>query len=268
MYGESKSGMQCAEFDLLMTDAIDGLLTGEQLSRFEQHKTACPTCSAMFADAEAGLRWLGQLEEVDPPVNLARNIVLATSGLANEGARASLRSVVNTTPGRPLWDRMRDAFSPRTIWDQVRATARAIFSPMATPRFAMSAGMAFFSLSMVFTVSGVKISDLRNLDLTPRNLTRTYYATEARAVKYYENIRLVYEIESRVRELRRAAGTSSVEPEQENRQKNKQDQKSPKENEQRQYQNFSRQDSASVVIATFDPGESVIGESARQRRKL
>ena len=43
------------------------------------------------------------------------------------------------------------------------------------------------------------------LDLSSKGITKTYYATQARVVRYYENMRLVYEIESRVRDLRRAA---------------------------------------------------------------
>jgi hypothetical protein len=46
-------------------------------------------------------------------------------------------------------------------------------------------------------------------DLTPAVLkdtaVRTYYETEARVVRYYENLRFVYEIESRVRELKNTA---------------------------------------------------------------
>jgi hypothetical protein len=34
---------------------------------------------------------------------------------------------------------------------------------------------------------------------------KTYYDSEARIIRYYENMRLVYEIESRVRDLKRAA---------------------------------------------------------------
>jgi len=41
--------------------------------------------------------------------------------------------------------------------------------------------------------------------LRPSAIRRTYYETQGRVVKYYENIRFVYEIESRVRQLKQAA---------------------------------------------------------------
>jgi hypothetical protein len=40
-------------------------------------------------------------------------------------------------------------------------------------------------------------------------VTRTYFDANARVTRYYENMRVVYQLESRVRELRRAAETSN-----------------------------------------------------------
>ena len=80
-----------------------------------------------------------------------------------------------------------------------------MFAPLVTPRFAMSFGMAFFSITMLLNVAGFHVSDLKHVDLSAKGMEKTYYTTEARVVRYYENLRLVYEIESRVRDLRRAA---------------------------------------------------------------
>ena len=40
-------------------------------------------------------------------------------------------------------------------------------------------------------------------DMRPSTIKRNYYETSGRVVKYYDNIRFVYEIESRVREFKR-----------------------------------------------------------------
>ena len=45
---------------------------------------------------------------------------------------------------------------------------------------------------------------MADLDLHPSAIKRTYYQTTAKVVKYYENIRVVYEVESRVREFKHA----------------------------------------------------------------
>jgi hypothetical protein len=72
----------------------------------------------------------------------------------------------------------------------------------------MSFAMAFFALSALLTVTGVKITDVRRLDMRPAAVMRGAFLMQGKAVKYWENIRFVYEVESRLRELRR-----TVEPE-------------------------------------------------------
>jgi hypothetical protein len=232
MSGETKNGMQCTEFDALLADALDGTLTGGKMAEFDRHKNECATCSVMFAEAEAGLNWLETLNEVEPPRNMVHNILVATSGVA-ETAHA-----VETTK-QPLWDRIRTWVTPHV-------------APLFTPRFAMSCAMAFFSISMVMNVAGIRMKDL-----TPKGLTRTYYDNQARVVKYYENIRLVYEIESRVQNLRRVTGTGSDNGDSNTNQKQQQKEppKDEKQNntnrvpEQKQYQNYSREKDDVVLVA-------------------
>ena len=90
-------------------------------------------------------------------------------------------------------------------WERLKGRLAPVFAPVVTPRFAMSFGMAFFSITMLLDIAGFHFTDLRHWDLSSKGIQKTYYATEARVVRYYENMRLVYEIESRVRDLRRAA---------------------------------------------------------------
>lgn len=237
MNGETQHGMQCAEFDALLSEALDGTLSNGSMASFEQHKSACATCGAMFAEAEAGLKWLKTLDEVEPPSNLIHNILAVTSGRA-ETVRA-------------------EATAKQPIWERVRAWVEPHVSPLLTPRFAMSLAMAFFSVTMVMNVAGVRAKDLRRMDLTPSGLTKTYYESQARVVKYYENIRLVYEIESRVRELKRAAstddGSNTEQPKQEKKAtpKDEKQNNTNREPEQNQYQNYSR-DKDDVVLVALD----------------
>lgn len=236
MNGETQHGMQCAEFDALLSDALDGTLSNGKTANFEQHKSACATCGAMFAEAEAGLKWLETLDEVEPPNNLVHNILAVTSG-KTETIRA-------------------EVVAKQPMWDRVRAWVQPHVSPLLTPRFAMSLAMAFFSVTMVMNVAGIRMKDLKRVDLTPSGLTKTYYESQARVVKYYENIRLVYEIESRVRELKRAATTdngSDTQPKQEQKAtpKDEKQNNTTREPEQKQYQNYS-QDKDDVVLVALD----------------
>jgi len=118
------------------------------------------------------------------------NILVATTG------HESKRVVGRTTTSGSWTDRIKSWFRP---------VFAPVFAMSRQPRFAMSFGMAFFSLSISLSLAGVKASDVRHVDLRPNAIKRTYYETTGRVVKYYENIRFVYEIESRVRQLKQAA---------------------------------------------------------------
>ena len=192
MAGEGTTRMNCAEFDALLAEALDGALAGVEQQRFDEHRTACAECGPLYADAAAGLSWMKSLEEVEPPRNLVRNILIATSGQEKEREAGAA--------GEPRRSRVRE-------W--LKSALFPAYATMRQPRFAMSAAMAFFSVSLLLQVTGVKLSDLRHVDLRPSALqssaVRGYHETSAKVVKYYENIRLVYEIQTRVQELKDAA---------------------------------------------------------------
>src|SRR5712664_2279835 len=188
---QTSNGMQCHEFDVLLADALDGALAGQKLDRFQAHRRECPACGPLFAEAEAGRNWLKDLTEVEPPAGLVENILVSTTGIASN----RLGHLAAQTQPRISWLERVQAWASgamQPVWATVRQ-----------PRFAMSFGMAFFSLSVALSVAGVKPSDLRQISLRPAALRRTYYSTQARVVRYYDNIRLVYEVQSRVRGFKR-----------------------------------------------------------------
>jgi hypothetical protein len=190
-FNDIGSGMQCAEFDGLLMDALDGALTGGRLERFQAHVRSCAACGPAFAEVEAGRGWLKDLAEVEPPARLLTNILAATSGVQTQRLRVN----VSASRTRSSWIEKAQAYiagAMLPVWETVRQ-----------PRFAMSFGMAFFSLSVGLSVLGVKPADLRSVSLRPAAIRHSYYNTQARVVRYYENIRFVYEVESRVRELKR-----------------------------------------------------------------
>jgi hypothetical protein len=191
MPDQTSNGMQCHEFDGLVSDALDGVLTGAQLDTFHAHARTCSVCGPLFAEVKAGRNWLKDLTEVEPPVSLVTNILASTTGVDTQRLRVN----VSAPQPRIGWVERAQAWASgnmQPIWATVRQ-----------PRFAMSFGMAFFSLSVALSVLGVKPADLRSVSLRPSVIRHAYYNTQARVVRYYENIRFVYEVESRVRELKR-----------------------------------------------------------------
>ena len=246
MYGESKPGMQCVEFEALLAEALDATLHGATLAAFEAHQASCPACSAMFQEAAAGMHWLKGLEDIEPPKHLVHNILAQTIGAVPE------ESTKAVPIGENWFDRLKARISP-------------VFAPVVTPRFAMSFGMAFFSITMLANIAGFHFSDLKHLDLSAKGVQRTYYSTEARVVRYYENIRLVYEIESRVRDLRRAA---TPEKQEESTPKSPKKGDSNKREQDRKYQNYSRDASQPVLASCPAVGEQQTPQARLNRRTV
>lgn len=184
--------MNCAEFEALLAEALDDVLAPAVRERFDAHRTECADCGPLYADTAAGLSWMKSLEEVAPPRNLVHNILIATSGQEKPQVAAA--------EGESAWSGMREWMRPALF---------PLYAAVRQPRFAMSAAMAFFSVSLMMQVTGVKLADLRRLDLRPSALqssaVRNYNETSSKVVKYYENIRLVYEIQTRMQELKDAA---------------------------------------------------------------
>ncbi len=222
MATEHPNRMQCSEFDALLSDALDNVLTGERFESFHAHARVCSICGPLFAEALEGQRWLKQMVDIEPQVNLVENILVSTTGLDT----ARMHGAAFTQPQAGFVDRVRD-------WANLLVSP--IVSVIRQPRFVMSFGMAFFSLSISLNLAGVKLTDVRHADLRPSAIRLTYFETSGKVVKYYENIRFVYEIESRVREFKRA--TTPAEPVHEEKDRDRKNNTSdrPEEKQERNY---------------------------------
>jgi len=244
MAAENKNGMQCSEFDALLSEALDQRLSGDKLESFQAHARVCPICGPLLAEADAGLRWLHELVEVEPPVTLVDNILAATSGIDTVRLRGAARAQAQAS----WFDRAQDYAS---------TLVRPILGVARQPRFAMSFGMAFFSLSISMSLAGVKLSDLRHADLRPSAVRRNYYATSGKVVKYFENIRFVYEAESRLREFKRATTPVEPLPAEEEKDKHHRNDNTSGQPEPKQDRNYS-QEGPQLVLASLTDDPPVV----------
>jgi len=243
MPDHTSNGMQCHEFDGLVSDALDGVLTGAQLDTFHAHARTCSVCGPLFAEVQAGRNWLKDLTEVEPPVSLVNNILASTTGVDTQRLRVNV-----SAPQRSVgWLERAQAWA--SGW--VSETVQPIWGTVRQPRFAMSFGMAFFALSVALSVLGVKPADLRSISLRPSALRHTYYNTQARVVRYYDNIRLVYEVQAAASKLKRNVVPAEAAPV-------KKDHKNDttQQPEQKQDRNYSQNENH-LILACAPLGPSV-----------
>ncbi len=182
----------CAEWEAQLTDAVDGLLSPEEEARFDAHKLHCPACTELYEEARKGREWLEFLSPEPEPPEWLLGKILATTGPGHEACGLPVAAGLSEVP---------DFVPP--VWQQPGFVARMRSS--AAPRMAMTAAMAFFSIALTLNLTGVGLNSLRLADLSPRVL-RSYMERQLTmasvpVVRYYDHLRIVHVVESRVREF-------------------------------------------------------------------
>ena len=73
--------MKCAEFEVLLSDALDGTIGPADQARLDEHARVCPACAELAADCGGVLTFLARTEAIEPPPALVER-VLAHSTVA------------------------------------------------------------------------------------------------------------------------------------------------------------------------------------------
>jgi len=191
-------GLRCEEWELLLTDALDGRLPPAEAAAFAAHSAECPGCADQLAHVRQGREWLGYLHtEPEVPANLVRRILDKTVGAGAvpvpvlAGAGQGTGAVAMAVPWRRNFHEM---------------------------RLLMTVAMAFFSIALTLNLAGIKFGNLHMADLRPASiggaLSRQFYGAQGSVVRFYNNLRFVYQLESRMRELRRDVDTTPATPRQ------------------------------------------------------
>ncbi len=178
--------MNCAEFESILADHIDGSLSAAEVAAVEGHAAACSSCREFMSEVSGGLSVLKRAEEIEPPAELITRIAyLAPAG------------------------RSREPFE-RQSWLS-RLTSKWLL-PILQPRLAMGMAMTILSFAMLERCTGVQVGRVQTADLNP---VRVWGGVEDKAmrvkdqaVKYYENLRIVYEVETHLKDLQEPQDTS------------------------------------------------------------
>jgi hypothetical protein len=231
-FGSVKPGapgdpQHCAQCEAMLVDALDGTLSKADQATFDTHMIGCPSCAALLADAQRGAAWMEMLKSPrpEPPASLFESILAQTSGKSSLGpvkadqppivlGRTDYLRTPNTLPGHSPLLPPEGAIlagnpfaSGKVLPFRTRVThgLRSLGQTMLQPRLAMTAAMAFFSIALTMNLTGVRLSQLHASDLKPSSILRSCYEAKAKVVRYSDNLRVVYELESRVRDLQRSS---------------------------------------------------------------
>ncbi len=170
--------MTCADWEIWICDYVDGTLPPERKSALEEHLAGCTGCAELARDSATAVAFMERAAAVEPPPELMTRIVF-------EASRAQRRH-----PGSGSLLR----------W------LRGLFHPLLQPRLAMGMAMTILFVSMLAQFVA-PVRHLEAADLAPAKvwaaLDDLIYRTWQRTVKFYENIRFIYQIQTRLREWQR-----------------------------------------------------------------
>lgn len=167
--------MNCADVEILLADYVDGTLRGDALSALEAHLAGCTACAELARDSASAVEFMERAAVVEAPPELVTRILFeVTAGPSH--------AVIKPSLVRRLFGRWLDS--------------------VLQPRFAMGMAMTVLSFAMIGRFTQVR-------QLTPADLDPVKVWTSAenrvvrwynRGVKYYDSLKVVYEIQTRLKE--------------------------------------------------------------------
>ncbi len=174
------------ELENLISEYLEGQLDAVRRVEADAHLQGCVACQELVADVRHAMEMCQSAEELEPAPWLVSRILLATVG-----------------ERKPTWGEQMAAY----------------FRPAARVRLAYAVAMAVFSFSIIVNTAGINLRRITLADLNPRTwfyqANRSGHLFVARAEKFYYDLRVVYEIESRLRQFRQQTGQGSGQREKE-----------------------------------------------------
>jgi len=160
----------CEQVEERLSEYLDHLLSAEDRAGFAAHAEGCPRCRPLVARMDALLAAVHRLEPVAEPPRLVYQILDRTLGPR------------------------REAKGWRAWFGWLR--------PVLQVRVGMGVATALIAVVIVGQAAGVTWADVRNADWTPSGIyhaiDRRAHLVYARGAKFVNDLRVVYEIQSRL----------------------------------------------------------------------
>jgi anti-sigma factor RsiW len=162
----------CEQTEARLSDYLDGVLNPAELAEFTAHVPSCARCAPLVASVSELLTGLHGMEQIEAPPRLVYSVLDKTLG-----------------PRETL-----------TGWRAILGWVRGV----ASIRFAYGALSVAATLVIFVTASGFNWRHPKLADLQPaiiyRNADRTAHLAYAHTAKFVNDLRVVNEIQSRLRE--------------------------------------------------------------------
>ncbi len=188
--------MTCAEFEILYADYLDGTLPAAERATVEQHMAGCASCRQMAGEISGAVAVMRAVPEIEVPADLITRIAYQA----------------------PM-TRVRDPLARRGWFER---TLGHWLQPILQPRLVMGMAMTVLSFAMLERCTGIQVQHIQAADLNPGRVwdgvENKTLRTRDRVLKYYENLRWVYEIEIRLRAMQEQQA-AEAEPEKSGEQK-------------------------------------------------
>ena len=162
----------CEQTEARLSDYLDGTLNPAEMAEFTAHAPSCARCAPLVASVSELVTGLRSMEQIEPPPRLVYSILDKTLG-----------------PREAL-----------TGWRGILGWVRGA----ASLRFAYGALSVVATLIIFVTASGFNWKHPKLADLQPaiiyRNADRKIHLAYASSAKFVNDLRVVNEIQSRLRE--------------------------------------------------------------------
>lgn len=153
-----------------LSDYLDGTLSGEEAAAFEAHAATCAKCAKLVAEVRGLVTRMQKLEPLAAPPMLVTRIVNATIGPQKQSAG----------------------------WKNVLAWRPAVLQP----RFALGLVTVAATILILMYTAGFTPTRWKHADLSPATVLRTAnrqaHLTFAKSAKFVNDLRVVYEIQTRL----------------------------------------------------------------------
>jgi hypothetical protein len=193
---------ECHEIEQSLSEYLEDSLEPSAVESIRSHLDSCEACRLLLREMQNALLLCKSFPELDLPSGLVERILEQTSEL----------------------------YQSLSWTEYLRELIRPLYS---SPKFATGACLAAISFAIVMNAFGINLTRIDWADLTPKgvldSLHRTVYLAYDSGVRRINDLKILYQIQTKIEELRTREAETTNNPEEKSKQPNKPEENSATE---------------------------------------